>query len=105
MHCFICISQHILPVLVDKVNQQVCINCLTIDSPECIADVTQSSSAEQCLAKAGSVALVSFDQHGRCKVYDSPTCMGIYFVQLNDPSVYNSWVASPTGATSEYIDP
>ena len=101
MHCFICISQHILPVLVDKVNQQVCLNCLTIDSPECIANITESSTAEQCLAKVGYVALVSFDQHGRCKVYASPNCMDMYFAHYNSPSMFNSWVASPTSATSK----
>jgi len=97
--------QHILPVLVDKVNQQVCLNCLTIDSPECIADVTESSTAEQCLEKVESAELASFDQHGRCKVYASPNCTDMYTAHPTNPSVYNSWVASPTCATSEYSVP
>jgi len=86
-------------VTVDKVssctNQRVCLNCLTTDSPECIANVTESSTAEQCLAKVGAVALVSFNQHGKCKAYVSINC-----VEMN--TVYNSWVATPTCATSEY---
>ena len=91
---------------VDKVssctNQQVCLNCLTIDSPECIAEVLESSTAEQCLDKVGSAALARFDQHGTCKVYASPNCTDIYTVHPTNPSVYNNWVANPTCATSEY---
>jgi len=83
-------------------NQRVCLNCVTIDTPECTADVTESSTAEQCLEKVGSAALASFDQHGMCKVYASPNCTAINSVHPNAQFVYNSWVASPTCATSEY---
>ena len=105
MCCFIKPALHILPVLEDKVNQQVCLNCLTIDSPECIADVTESSTAEQCLEKVGYATIARFDQHGRCKVYASPNCMDIYTAHPTNPSVYNFWVASQTCATSEYTTP
>ena len=76
---------------------QLCQNC---DTANCPSISLFNTTAEQCLDSLGvnGSVLVSFDQLGRCQLYNDSECLGRYQIPR---SVYGTWVARFTNTTCE----
>ena len=85
-------------------NRQLCINCATITTQDCVEDISAPSAAEECLARVGPMPLVGFDQQGTCRAYFRSECMEMYHTGKVDSRTFTGgWAARRTCTTSQSI--